>query len=73
MKNLELEMVRFGVSNYDIQRILGCSPKTINNKLAERTEFSLDEAMKIRDAFFRGMQLEYLFAREEAAAPQNRA
>lgn len=66
MKNLSAEMARFGVSNSDIQSLLSCSPKTVTNKLGDETEFSVGEAIKIRDEFFPGMRIEYLFAREDA-------
>lgn len=64
MRNLSAEMARFGVSNADLQDLLCCASKTISNKLADTTEFSVSEAMKIRDKFFPGMRLEYLFATE---------
>ena len=62
MKNLSAEMTRFGVSNADIQRLLSCSDKTVRNKLGGATEFSVSEAIKIRDAIFPGMRVEYLFS-----------
>lgn len=65
MKNLSAEMARFGVSNADIQAILSCSSKTVTNKLNDSTEFSVSEAIKVRDAFFPGLRLEYLFASSE--------
>lgn len=65
MKNLSAEMARYGVSNVDIQNLLGCSNKTVTNKLSDNTTFSVNEAIKIRDAFFPGLRIEYLFARAE--------
>lgn len=65
MRNLSAEMARFGVSNSDIQAALDCSSKTVTNKLNEATEFSVSEAIKIRDTFFPGLRIEYLFARSE--------
>lgn len=65
MRNLSAEMARFGVSNADIQAILLCSSKTVTNKLNDSTEFSISEAIKVRDAFFPGLRLEYLFAKSE--------
>ncbi len=62
MKNLSAEMARFGVTNSDIQSLLGCSGKTVTNKLTESTSFSVHEAIKIRDTFFPGLRIEYLFA-----------
>lgn len=65
MRNLSAEMARYGVSNTDIQALLGCSNKTVTNKLADNTSFSINEAIKIRDTFFPGLRIEYLFARAE--------
>ena len=62
MKNLSAEMARFGVSNADIQAVLSCSSKTVTNKLNEKTEFSITEAIRIRDVLFPGLRIEYLFA-----------
>lgn len=65
MKNLSAEMTRYGVSNTDLQNVMGCSSKTVTNKLNDMTEFSISEAIKIRDALFPTLRLEYLFARAE--------
>lgn len=67
MKNLSAEMARYGVSNADIQALLGCSSKTVTNKLTDSTAFSIGEALKIRDTFFPGLRIEYLFARADPA------
>lgn len=65
VRNLSAEMARYGVSTTDIQALLGCSNKTVTNKLTDSTAFSVSEAIKIRDAFFPGLRIEYLFARAE--------
>lgn len=62
MQNLSAEMVRFGVGISDIQNLLGCSNNTVRNKLNGISEFSVGEAMKIRNKFFPGFKVEYLFA-----------
>ena len=67
MKNLSAEMARYGVSNNDIQSLLSCTDKTVRNKLNGVTEFSFGEAMKIRDTFFPGIRLEYLFSPSDPA------
>lgn len=61
MKNLKAEMVRFGISNSDIQSLLKCSAKTATNKLNGKTDFTVPEAFKIRKKFFPSLTLEYLF------------
>lgn len=65
MKNLSAEMMRYGIKISDIQGLLGCSEKTVRNKISDVTAFSIDEATQIRDAFFPGMRVEYLFAKEQ--------
>lgn len=65
MSNLAAEMARFGVSAADFQAVLGCTDKTVRNKMSGATEFSVGEALKIRDTFFPGMRIEYLFAQQD--------
>lgn len=67
MKNLSAEMVRFGVSVSDLQNFLNCTDKTVRNKLSGTTEFSVREALGIRDAFFPGYRIEYLFAQDNVS------
>ena len=62
MRNLAAEMARYGVSNLDIKQLLGCSDRTVINKLNGETECTISEAFKIRDKFFRPYRIEYLFA-----------
>ena len=62
MRNLMAEMARYGVSNLDIKNLLNCSERTVTNKLNGDTEFSFSEATRIRDTYFKGFRLEYLFA-----------
>ena len=62
MRNLMAEMARYGVTNLDIKNLLNCSERTVTNKLNGDTVFSIGEAIKIRDTYFRGYRLEYLFA-----------
>lgn len=69
MKNLSAEMARFGITNSDIQAVLSCSGKTVTNKLNDATEFSVSEAIKVRDTLFPGFRIEYLFAKPDDARP----
>lgn len=62
MSNLEAEMKRFGVTNADMQNLLGVSERTVRNKLSGETDFTYPEALKIRDTFFPSFRMEYLFA-----------
>lgn len=61
MRNIEKEMPRFNVTYFDLQNILGCSEKTVRNKLNGVTDFTYSEVKKVRDGLFPGMSLEYLF------------
>ena len=67
MKNLKAEMARTGVSKEDIMNLLGCSLRTVDNKLDEITDFTIPEAFKIRDTIFRNMRMEYLFCSQKTA------
>ena len=67
MRNLSAEMVRFGVSITDLQKFLDCTDKTVRNKISGATEFSVREALGIRDKFFPGYRIEYLFAQSDDA------
>ena len=63
MKNLEDEMTRYGVSIADIQKAIGCkSKKAAWNKVRGKTAFTILEALKIRNSFFLGYAIDYLFA-----------
>ena len=68
MNNLKAEMVRSNVSNYDIQRILGCGERTVRSKISGESEFTFPEVLRIRDTYFPGMRLEYLFAADRDPA-----
>ncbi len=61
MDNLNAEIRRYGLSNADLRRALGCSEKTVRNKLSGTTDFTINEAILLRDTFFPGMRLEYLY------------
>lgn len=65
MRNLKAEMARYGITNNDIQKVLNCSERTVKNKLSGETEFTLPEAFKVRDSYFQGLRIEYLFATDE--------
>lgn len=65
MRNLQAEMKRYGISVRDIQKVINCSEKTIRSKINEKSVFSLPEARKIRDTFFKNLSLEYLFANDK--------
>lgn len=68
MRNLQAEIKRFGLSNSDIQKVLGCSEKTARNKIHGETEFTITEAFRVRDTLFPGSRMEYLFAQDDNTA-----
>lgn len=63
LANLQAEMKRNGLNSLVIANAIGKSDKTVRDKISERTQFDIYEAMSIRDKFFPGLRLEYLFAR----------
>lgn len=61
--NLEAEMTRVGIKNEDLAKVIGRDERTVRNKRAGVTEFTLNETLAIRGKFFPNMTLEYLFER----------
>lgn len=68
MNNLKAEMTRYGVTVYDVQQVLGCSEKTVRNKINGDTEFTISEALKLKRNLFPSLDLDYLFAVEDKSA-----
>ena len=62
MQNLLAEMKRYGIRNKDLSQVLALTDRTISNKLAGETEFTVKEALAVRDTFFPGLRISYLFA-----------
>lgn len=58
---LRAEMARRGIKGTDIAKALKISPKSAYNKINGITEFTLKETMTIRDEFFPGMTIDFLF------------
>ena len=58
-------MRKHQIGVYDIQQLLCCSEKTVRNKLTGTTDFTYQEVKKIRDTFFPGMMIDYLFEDSE--------
>lgn len=63
LNNLRAEMARFDVTPADIAREIGKSDRCVRDKISGKTDVSIPEAMEIRDKFFPGLSLEYLFAK----------
>ncbi|MBQ4050234.1 MAG: XRE family transcriptional regulator [Oscillospiraceae bacterium] len=65
MNNLKAELARRNIALCEVAQTLGISVKTLYNKLYGRSTFGIDEAFKIRDTYFSGMGLDYLFGKGE--------
>lgn len=63
-KNLRAEMGREKISIASIANLIGKTRDTVSNKIDGDTNFTIEEAQLIRDSYFPGMTLEYLFAKE---------
>lgn len=59
--NLKAEMVRHGVNDADLARLIGISDRTFRNKISGKSEFGVKQAMQIREKFFPDLDIEYLF------------
>lgn len=60
--NLKAEMARVKVSQADVAEFLGMSTSNFNLKVNERIPITVQEAEEIKNRFFPGMTLDYLFA-----------
>lgn len=67
MKYLTLigEMTKRGIQKTEVAKLLGIHWNSVMNKMNGKTVFSVDEAVKIRDAFFPDWDVGELFRREE--------
>ena len=61
LKNLKAEMARKNVKGVSIARAIHRSDRCAFEKINGIRQFSIREAMLIRDSFFDGMSLDYLF------------
>lgn len=65
LSNLKAEMARADVTVAEIAALSGKSWRTISDRIKGKGQFPIQEAIEVKDAFFPGMDLEYLFARTE--------
>lgn len=66
--NLRAEMARKGIDGKNMSARLECDPKTFNNKINGKTEFTRSEIFKIQKEVFPDLAVEYLFAYSEKVA-----
>ena len=62
--NLRAEMSRHVVATADIARVTHRTDKTIREKINGNADFTLSELCAIRDTFFPGMSIYYLFDKD---------
>lgn len=67
LTNLKAEMVRRNVSVVDIGRVISKTERSTRDKISERFSFTIDEARRIRDVYFPGMDLDFLFKSDNAS------
>lgn len=67
LSNLRAEMARANVTIAEIAEFSGKSDRTIRDRIKGKGQFPIQDAIKVKNAFFPGMDLEYLFARSEQA------
>lgn len=67
-KILKEKMASRNVKIEDIALLLQIHRNSASNKINGSSSFSIDESIKVRDAFFPDLELDYLFSTEEPAA-----
>lgn len=61
LRNLLAEMARYNIKNADIASLINKSEQSVKLKILNKSTFSIQEATSIRDTFFPGIKIEYLF------------
>ena len=61
-RNLEAEMVRKGITQNQLAELLKLNSSTVSLKMNGKRDFSLNEAMRIKDILNVDIPLEKLFA-----------
>lgn len=65
--NLKNLMVSNKISNKDLSELLNLSEKSVYSKIAEKTDFTLEEIKKIHKFVFPQYDFQYLFASDQSA------
>lgn len=65
--NLMKELGRKHISNKAMAAIIGCSEKSVYNKVTGETDFTWKEIRAIKNDLLPEFELSYLFAEEENA------
>ena len=61
--NLTKELKNKGITYRAVAGLIGCSEKTIQNKMSGVTDFTLNEVLLINENMFPEYELKYLFKR----------
>ena len=61
--NLRAEMARYRITGAEIAELLGILPSTVSSKINGKTDFTLSEAVKIKEFLHTSLTLEELFER----------
>lgn len=64
-KNLKEKMASRNVKIEDIASLLEIHRNSASNKVNGSSSFSITESIKVRNAFFPDLELDYLFATDE--------
>ena len=67
--NLNAEMKRYGVTQADVAKEVGCTTATVSSWMTGKTPMSVSEAFRVRDAFFPSLPVDYLFSEDPSAPP----
>lgn len=61
--NLRVELYKNQITLEEVASLLGIHRNTVSNKINGDSSFSIEEATTLRNAYFKGMPIEYLFAK----------
>ena len=61
LQNLKSELVRNGVKQYEVAEFLGMTNSNFAKKLSESVPITREEMYAIRDEYFPGTSIDYLF------------
>ena len=64
-RNLRAEMARGSITMGDIAEFLDVRTATVSDKKSGKYRFYYDEAVAIKNHFFKELEVEYLFKRSE--------
>ena len=61
LKNLRAEMARIGLTRKEVAFTIGVTEQTFSNKLRGACEFTVNEALKIHEKYFKIIDFKTLF------------